>query len=52
VAAAAALTVLAAPFLLLMLFIAGQDTASVLLPPADLAPTTADITGTPQEPTV
>jgi len=46
VAAAAALTVLAAPFLLFTLFIAGQDTASVLLPPADLAPTTAEITGT------
>ena len=45
-AAAAALTVLASPFLLLAFFIGGQDTTSPLLPPADLAPTTAEITGT------
>jgi hypothetical protein len=45
-AAVIALTAIASPFLLVALFIAGQDTAGVLLPPADLAPTTAEITGT------
>lgn len=45
-AASVALTALASPFLLPALLIAGQDTASPLLTPANLAPTTAEITGT------
>jgi hypothetical protein len=45
-AAAAALTVLASPFLLVLVFIGARDTTSTLLPPAGLAPTRAEITGT------
>jgi hypothetical protein len=45
-AATAAAAILASPFLLFALFIGAQDTTSLLLTPADLAPATAQITGT------
>lgn len=45
-AATAAVAVLASPFLLFALFTGAQDTTSLLLTPAGLAPTTAQITGT------
>lgn len=45
IAATAAMAVVTAPFLLFALFIVARDTTTPLLTPADLAPTTAEITG-------